>query len=70
MEGVKFECDDILTSDLSQTGILWLNDATWPDNVTRDVFAAAAAQLPAGSVVVSYKSSSDSVALMHNDDRS
>ena len=52
---VDFVCGDVRHADLTQTGVLVLNDLLFPAAARRAVFTRAARALPPGAVVLSFK---------------
>eukprot|EP00929_Paragymnodinium_shiwhaense_P113659 TRINITY_DN81955_c0_g1_i1.p1 TRINITY_DN81955_c0_g1~~TRINITY_DN81955_c0_g1_i1.p1 ORF type:complete len:656 (+),score=173.09 TRINITY_DN81955_c0_g1_i1:78-1970(+) len=51
---VKFNCEDVATGDHSRTGLLWLNDANWPEEYRTFVLDMAVPTMPVGANIVSY----------------
>ena len=49
-----FRCSNITEANLSRTGILWLNDVLFPDNVRAVVLAKAVEAMPDGSTIVTF----------------
>ena len=53
----EFHCMDALESDLSDAGVVWIDNQSWDEDLTNKILKKLANELPIGSVVIEYAAS-------------
>ena len=57
VDQARFHCRDALEADLSNAGIVWIDNQSWDEELTNKIFEKLAKELPAESIVVEYAAS-------------
>ena len=52
---VDFHCRDMRKAKLGNAGLVYLNDAVWPEEVRTGFWAVADTAMPAGSALISHR---------------
>jgi hypothetical protein len=50
----RFVCGDALDADLTNAGIIWIDNQSWDEALVNKMFEVMAERMPAGAILIDY----------------